>query len=101
MKRRRFGCRRQAEELEVEVDDLHFVPQRYSERRRGKSLSRRLGWVIGVGIVITYALGVDMNNASRQERSRASEAKPKVAVVQAASVAFDLERSLQKAEALA
>jgi nitrilase len=64
-------------------------------------LSRRLGWVIGVGIVITYALGVDMNNASRQERSRASEAKPKVAVVQAASVAFDLERSLQKAEALA
>lgn len=38
---------------------------------------------------------------SSKESSRTSEARPKVAVVQAASVAFDLERSLQKAEALA
>jgi nitrilase len=42
-----------------------------------------------------------MNNVSRQERSRESETRSKVAVVQAASVAFDLERTLQKAEALA
>ena len=42
-----------------------------------------------------------MNDASRKRSSRISEGKPKVAVVQAASRAFDLERSLQKAEALA
>lgn len=42
-----------------------------------------------------------MIDASRQERSHESEARPKVAVVQAASVAFDLERTLQKTEALA
>lgn len=42
-----------------------------------------------------------MNDASRDERSRASETRSKVAVVQAASVAFDLEQTLQKAEALA
>ena len=41
-----------------------------------------------------------MNDASRKRSSRISEEKPKVAVVQAASTAFDLERSLQKAEAL-
>jgi hypothetical protein len=45
--------------------------------------------------------GVDVNTAHPTERSRAPEARPKVAVVQAASVAFDLERTLRKAEALA
>ena len=42
-----------------------------------------------------------MNNVSRQERSPASETRSKVAVVQAASVESNLERTLQKAEALA
>src|SRR5450756_998623 len=42
-----------------------------------------------------------MNSAERQDPCRAAAARPRVAVVQAASVAFDLERTLQKAEALA
>lgn len=42
-----------------------------------------------------------MNNTNRRVSSHASEARPKVAVVQAASVAFDLEHTLEKAETLA
>ena len=42
-----------------------------------------------------------MTSESRTEPSRVTHAMPKVAVVQAGSAAFDLERSLRKAEALA
>lgn len=42
-----------------------------------------------------------MTSESRKGPSRVTHAMPKVAVVQAGSVVFDLERSLRKAEALA
>jgi len=64
-----------------------------------KSWSQRVDWSSACDN--RTLRGVDMNTAHPTERSRASEARPKVAVVQAASVAFDLERTLRKAEALA